>query len=120
MTKTSARQAVRGRSNFLAARERRLEDLAVEHLVLSDKIAALEAERNSVIKRFYDEGINRGEIAQRLDLPVRAIPTRKQLTDAAPPEMEGSDDDGSPRGAESSSTEPDSAGEIPSEDSSQS
>lgn len=120
MTKTSARTAVRGRSTSFSERERRLEDLAVEHLVLTDKIAALEAERDGVIKRFYEEGVSRSEIAQRLDLELRDIPTRKRLTPEAASETEDSDDDGSPDGADNSSTEPDSSDEVSGEDSPQS
>ncbi|RRD50523.1 hypothetical protein [Arachnia propionica] len=120
MTKTSARIAVRGRSSSFAERERRLENLAVEHLVLTDKIAALEAERNTVVLKLYDEGLRRSEIAQRLDLDLREIPTRKRLTPEAASETEDSDDDRTPDGADNSSTEPDSSDEVSGEDPSQS
>ena len=120
MTKTSARTAVRSRGSSFAERERRLEDLAVEHLVLTDKIAALEADRDRVIKRFYEEGISRGEIAQRLDLELRTVPTRKRLTAEAASETEDSDDDRAPDGADNSSDNTVDPETVPGEDSSQS
>ena len=119
MTKTSARSTVRGRSTSFAERERRLENLAVEHLVLTDKIAALEAERTEIVRKLYSEGLSRGEIAQRLAVELRAVPTRKRLEEAAT-EAKDSDDDGSPDGADNSSAEPGDLDEVPCENSSQS
>ena len=120
MTKTSARSTVRGRSTSFAERERRLENLAVEHLVLTDKIAALEAERTEIVRKLYSEGLSRGEIAQRLAVELRAVPTRKRLTEEAATETEDSDDDGSHGGADNSSAEPCDLDEVPCENSSQS
>ena len=120
MTKTSARSTVRGRSTSFAERERRLENLAVEHLVLTDKIAALEAERTEIVRKLYSEGLSRGEIAQRLAVELRAVPTRKRLTEETASETEDSDDDGSPDGTDNSSTEPGDLDEVPCENSSQS
>lgn len=120
MTKTSARSTVRGRSTSFAERERRLENLAVEHLMLTDKIAALEAERTEIVRKLYSEGLSRGEIAQRLAVELRAVPTRKRLTEEAATETEDSDDDGSPDGTDNSSNDAVDPGTISSEDSSQS
>ena len=75
---------------------------------------------NQNISMNKPQGLSRSEIAQRLAVELRAVPTRKRLIAEAASETEDSDDDGSPDGTDNSSNDAIDPGTISGEGSSQS
>lgn len=101
MTKTAARQTVRDASATFAERERRIQDMAVQWVILNSRVEAARHERDQVTLQLYQEGISRSEIAQRLGIDVKEVPTKRRLEQLHHDTQNSSDHDQNNRSNES-------------------